>query len=145
MATSIVPSVLTTRISEEITLNGTNFNTTTEVVTSDIGNFVNNVFFIKTGTQEIINFARTGVSMTDGQYVVDKAKYLRLTNSDDTASMLVVVEFVSSTAAVVSVSAGGSYVLTNFFGPAGATDSVSKITIVATVDMSVPYVIGLAV
>ena len=145
MATSIVPSVLTTRISEEITLNGTNFNTTTEVVTSNIGNFVNNVFSIKTGTQDIINFSRTGVSIADGQYNVDRAKYLRLTNADDTASMLVVVDFVTSTAAVVSVAAGGSYVLTNFFGPAGATDSVSKITIAATVDMSVPYVIGLAV
>ena len=145
MATSIVPSVLTTRISEEITLNGTNFNTTTEVITSDIGNFVNNVFAIKSGTQEIIEFARQGVQAANVEYNVDKAKYLRLTNADDTASIKVIIGFVNSVDSVVQVAAGGSFVLTNFFGVAGATDSVNSIKITSTVDMSVPYVIGLAV
>jgi len=50
MATTINPTTLTYSVTEQITLNGIVFDTTTENTVTGIGNYVNNIFNVDTGT-----------------------------------------------------------------------------------------------
>ena len=142
MARTITPTTLTTNVSEQITLNGTTFDSTTTYTINNVGNFVNNVFSVASGSQDILTFSRAGVGHRNGEYDIDKIKYLRLTNSDDTNTVTLKLTYISGDQEVV-IAAGGSFVLTNFFGPTGTTDNLSLIEITATADIDIPYSIGL--
>jgi|TARA_R110000764_G_scaffold1012_2_gene3805 hypothetical protein len=141
MARTIATTTLTTSVTEEISLNGTNFNTTTTQVIPNIGNYVNNVFNVDTGTQAILSFSRSGVGPRNGEYDIDNIKYLRLTNADDTTDIKIIMGYVVSADQFVMVKAGGSFVLTDFTQATGDTIETISITTAANVD--IPYAIGL--
>lgn len=142
MATTINPTTLTYSVTEQITLNGIVFDTTTEKTVTGIGNYVNNIFNVDTGTQGIILFSRTGVAPRDTEYDIDNVKYLRISNADDTNNITVTLDWQTSADSVVVVAPGGSFILTEFIN-AGAADTLGTIRITCTANADVPYVIGL--
>lgn len=141
MATTIASSDLTTTITEAITLNGTNFNTTTTYTVQGVTNYVNNVFSVRTGTQRILTFSRTATPPVNSEYDVDDMKYLRITNSDDTNSVTLNVTYLSSGAQDIVIPPQGSFIMTEF--TFGGGDTLSNIDVVATANVDLPYAIGL--
>ena len=142
MATTIGSSDLTTRISESITLNGTNFSTSTEFAVTGITQYVNNVFNVDTGNQTIIVFSQGATPPRNGEYDINDVSYLRVTNADDTTSIIVVVSYVTTPPAAIPVAPGGSFVLSEF-SISTSSDSVTRIDISTAANVDVPYVIGL--
>lgn len=142
MATTIQPSDLKVTVTETLTLNGTNYNTTTEYAVPSATNYVSNVFNVEIGSQAIILFARTGIAARNGEYVIEDTKYLRLTNGDDTDSVTVSLNYLTSGDQEVTIAAGGSFILTDF--DLGSGDTLLAVTIITTMRVDIPYVIGLA-
>ena len=142
MATTISPTTLTTSVTETITLNGVTFDSTTSNTITGIGNYVNNVMNIDTGTQGLIIFSRTGVAPRNTEYDIDNVKYIRITNADDTNNITVTLDWQTSADSVIVVAPGGSFILTEFIN-AGAADTLGTIRITCTANADVPYVIGL--
>ena len=139
MASTITPTTLSVTVSETITLNGTTFDTINTQEIQNVGNYVNNVFNIQTGTQEILAFSRTGVAPRDKEYDVDLVKYIRLTNADDTTDVKIVMSYVSGNQNI-TLEAGGTFVMNNLFlAPA---DTLESISIVTTAAVDIPYAIG---
>ena len=139
MASTVTPTTLSVTVSETITLNGTTFDTINTQEIQNVGNYVNNVFNIQTGTQEILKFSRTGVAPRDGEYDVDLVKYIRLTNADDTTDVKIVMGYVSADQNI-TLEAGGTFVMSNLFlAPA---DTLESIYIVTTAAVDIPYAIG---
>lgn len=141
MATTIASSDLTTRVTESITLNGTVFDTVTTYTITGVNNYVNNVFSVRTGTQRILTFSRSGTPPAGSQYDIDDLKYLRITNSDDTTEVKITVNYLTSGAQIINVPPQGSYVMTDF--ALGAGDTVDNIDITVSADVDLPYVLGL--
>lgn len=140
MASTITPTTLSVKVSETITLNGTTFDTISTQEIQNVGNYVNNVFNIQTGTQEIMKFSRTGVAPRDGEFDVDLVKYIRLTNADDTTDVKIVMGYQTSVDQNITLEAGGTFVMTNLFlAPA---DTLESISIVTTAAVDIPYAIG---
>jgi hypothetical protein len=142
MATTINPTTLTYSVTEQITLNGIVFDTNTENTVTGIGNYVNNIFNVDTGSQGIIVFSRTGVAPRDTEYDIDNVKYIRISNADDTNNITVTLDWQTSSNGSIVVAPGGSFILTEFIN-AGAADTLASIIITATANADVPYVIGL--
>lgn len=141
MATTIASNDLTTRVTETITLNGTNYDTTTTYTIAGVTNYVSNVFSVKTGTQRILSFSRTATPPVDKEYDVDDTVYLRITNADDTVDVTVICTYLSSGPQNTVLPPGGSLIMTDF---AFATaDTLESIQIVTTADVDLPYAIGL--
>jgi len=140
MATTIASSTLTTQVSETITINGTNFNTTTEYTVEGITNYVNNIFNVGAGSQAILTFNTT---QRNADYIVTDVEYFRLTNSDDTASLAVTLTYSKGSSAVYFVSPQASMVCTkDTFVLTG--DTLVGIEVAAsTGSVDVPYVIAL--
>lgn len=140
MASTITPTTLSVTVSETITLNGTTFDTINTQEIQNVGNYVNNVFNIQTGTQEILKFSRTGVAPRDGEYDVDLVMYIRLTNADDTTDVKIVMGYATSADQNITLEAGGTFVMNNLFlAPA---DTLETISIVTTAAVDIPYAIG---
>ena len=140
MASTITPTTLSVTVSETITLNGTTFDTINTQEIQNVGNYVNNVFNIQTGTQEILKFSRTGVAPRDGEYDVDLVMYIRLTNADDTTDVKIVMGYSTSADQNITLEAGGTFVMNNLFlAPA---DTLETISIVTTAAVDIPYAIG---
>ena len=142
MATTIASSDLTTRLSESITINGTNFSTSTEFSVTGITQYVNNVFNVDTGNQDIIRFSVGTTPPRNAEYDINDVAYLRLTNSDDTTSIIVIVAYVTTPPSAIPVGPGGSFVM-NKFSIGTSTDTVTGITISTSANVDIPYVIGL--
>ena len=140
MPTTIQPADFSVSIAETITINGTNFNSTTQYTVEGITNYVNNIFNVDAGNQAILTFNTT---QRDADYIVSDVEYFRLTNSDDTAILAVTftyskgakqTQFVSPQASLIAtkdafVITGDTLVLIEVDTSAGAVD--------------VPYVIAL--
>ncbi len=140
MASTITPTTLSVKVSETITLNGTTFDTINTQEIQNVGNYVNNVFNIQPGTQEILAFSRAGVAPRDKEYDVDLVKYIRLTNADDTTDVKIVMGYTASADQNITLEAGGTFVMSNLFlAPA---DTLQTISIVTTAAVDIPYAIG---
>lgn len=140
MASTITPTTLSVKVSETITLNGTTFDTINTQEIQNVGNYVNNVFNIQPGTQEILAFSRAGVAPRDKEYDVDLVKYIRLTNADDTTDVKIVMGYTASADQNITLEAGGTFVMSNLFlAPA---DTLATISIVTTAAVDIPYAIG---
>ena len=142
MATTIQPSDLKVTVTETLTLNGTNYNHTTEYDVSAATNYVSNVFQVDTGTQRVLTFSRVGLPPQNSEYEIDRVKYLRITNSDDTTEIKITLTFATSGSQLINVAPRGSFVLTNF--NFGGGDALENIDITTTADVLVPYTIALA-
>lgn len=142
MATTIASSTLTTQVSETITINGTNFNTTTEYTVEGITNYVNNIMNLDTGSQGFIIFSRTGVAPRNTEYNIDDCEYIRITNSDDTNNITITLDWQNSADSVFVLAPGGSFILTEFTN-ANAADTLATIIFGSSAAVDVPYVIAL--
>jgi hypothetical protein len=142
MATTIQPTTLTYSVTETITLNGVAYDSIQSNTIASIGNYVNNVFSLASGVQAMIDFSRTSVGARNSEYDVDKARYLRLTNGDDTASIQVTLAYQTSSNQIIKIAPQGTFILTDFFGSNGAADGLETVVISSSVDVDVPYVIA---
>lgn len=142
MATIIQPSDLKVTVTETLTLNGTNYNHTTEYDVPSATNYVSNIFQVETGTQRVLIFSRAATPPVNSEYEIDRVKYLRITNSDDTTSIKLTLTYQTSGAQTIRVAPRGSFIITDF--DYGGGDSLSNIDITTTADVLVPYTIALA-
>jgi len=108
MGTTIVPATLTVTVTEEITLNNNNYNSTIAKEVVSIGNFSRRIFTITaSSTHTLAEFAS---SVTNDKFDLEDTKYIRITNLDD-ASDLTLTLGGASVAAGIKIPAGGSHVL----------------------------------
>ena len=108
MGTTITASTLTVTVTESITLNDNNYNSTITKEIASIGNFARRIFTITaSSTHTLAEFAS---SVTNDKFDLEDTKYIRITNLDD-ASDLTLTLGASSVAAGIKIPAGGSHVL----------------------------------
>ena len=140
MPTTIQPADFSVSIAETITINGTNFNSTTQYSVEGITNYVNNIFNVDAGNQAILTFNTT---QRDADYIVSDVEYFRLTNSDDTASLAVTFNYSKGTSEIYFVSPQASLIATKdtFVITGDTLVAISVATSTGSVD--VPYVIAL--
>jgi len=87
MATTVTPSTLTVQIKEEITLGGTSYDQTVTNSIADIATYSKRILTINAGTSHVV--AQFGDTTVNDLYDVQDIKYIRITNLDDTNSIIV--------------------------------------------------------
>jgi hypothetical protein len=87
MATTVTPSTLTVQIKEEITLGGTSYDQTVTNSIADIATYSKRILTINAGTSHVV--AQFGDNTVNDLYDVQDVKYIRITNLDDTNSIIV--------------------------------------------------------
>ena len=108
MASTITPSTLTITIAEAITLGGNAYNSTVVKTIDSIGNVSKRIFTLNaTSTHTLAEFAS---STTNDKFDLDDTKYIRVTNLDDAAN-LVLTHAGASVAAGVRLGPGSSHIL----------------------------------
>ncbi len=140
MPTTIQPADFSVSIAETITINGTNFNSTTQYAVEGITNYVNNIFNVGTGNQAVLTF---NTISRDADYIVTDVEYFRLTNSDDTATLTVTFNYSKGDKEFYFVSPQASMICTkDTFVITG--DTLVAIEVASsTGSVDVPYVIAL--
>ena len=144
MATTIQPTTLTYSVTETITLNGVAYDSIQSQTIASIGNYVNNVFNVQAGSQQILTFSRTGVAPAGTEYNLDKLKYIRLTNSDGALSVTLTIQFVTTKGQLINLAPGGTFILSEFI-VANSSDTLTSITVTSSGVVDIPYVVALEV
>jgi hypothetical protein len=109
MATTISSATLTVQIKEEITLGGTTYDQTVNHTISGIGNYMKKILPLGASATHIVNtFATTP---RNNEFDIDDLKYIRVTNLDDTDSLIVNFIDNSTANASIEIQAGKSVVL----------------------------------
>lgn len=111
MATTITAATLTVTITEALALGGNNYNTTTKKEIASIGNIHKRIYTLTAATSHTIaEFAST---ITGTKFDLEDTKYIRITNLDDTNSIVVSFTGASVTSGLV-VPPGGSAMLFDY-------------------------------
>ena len=97
MATTVTTATLTVQIKEEITLNGTAYDTTVSKSITGVGNIFKRIFSIPASSS--VTLATFISTVTDNQFDVEDVKYIRVTNLDDTDALVLTKAFNSTSSA----------------------------------------------
>jgi len=118
MATTITPATLTVQVKEELTLGGATYDTTTTHTIANVGNISKRIYTITATTATIL--ATFDSNPTSPAFDYDDIKYIRITNLDDTNS-IIITKATDATSAAEEVRAGGSIYMIN-----GAKDVIGS-------------------
>ena len=133
MATTVTTATLTVQIKEEITLNGTAYDTTVSKSITGVGNIFKRIFSIPASSS--VTLATFISTVTDNQFDVEDVKYIRVTNLDDTDALVLTKAF-NSTSCATELKAQSSVV---YFTPNG-NGATSKAAITTTDDIETLFV-----
>lgn len=133
MATTVTNATLTVQIKEEITLNGTAYDTTVSKSITGVGNIFKRIFSIPASSS--VTLATFISTVTDNQFDVEDVKYIRVTNLDDTDALVLTKAF-NSTSSATELKAQSSVV---YFTPNG-NGATSKAAITTTDDIETLFV-----
>lgn len=133
MATTVTTATLTVQIKEEITINGTAYDTTVSKSITGVGNIFKRIFTIPTSSS--VTLATFISTVTDNQFDVEDVKYIRVTNLDDTDALILTKAF-NSTSSATELKAQSSVV---YFTPNG-NGATSKAAITTTDDIETLFV-----
>ena len=133
MATTVTTATLTVQIKEEITLNGTAYDTTVSKSITGVGNIFKRIFSIPASSS--VTLATFISTVTDNQFDVEDVKYIRVTNLDDTDALVLTKAF-NSTSSATELKAQSSVV---YFTPNG-NGATSKAAITTTEDIETLFV-----
>ena len=133
MATTVTTATLTVQIKEEITLNGTAYDTTVSKSITGVGNIFKRIFSIPASSS--VTLATFISTVTDNQLDVEDVKYIRVTNLDDTDALVLTKAF-NSTSSATELKAQSSVV---YFTPNG-NGATSKAAITTTDDIETLFV-----
>ena len=110
MASTITPATLTLSISESVTLNGKQQGGTTTHTISSINEVFKRIVTCPASVNSRLLLFAAAVNTVPAAFDVDDAKYVRITNLDDTNAVTVSIAG-SATLYQVNLAAGESYVL----------------------------------
>ena len=133
MATTVSSATLSVQISEQITLNGTQYDQTITKSISGIGNVSKRIFSIPASTT--VTLATFISTVTNDQFDVEDVKYIRVTNLDDTDALILTKAF-NATSSATELKAQSSVV---YFTPNG-NGATSKAGITTTDDIESLFV-----
>ena len=133
MATTVSSATLSVQISEQITLNGTQYDQTITKSISGIGNVSKRIFSIPASTT--VTLATFISTVTNDQFDVEDVKYIRVTNLDDTDALVLTKAF-NATSSATELKAQSSVV---YFTPNG-NGATSKAGITTTDDIESLFV-----
>jgi len=133
MATTVTTATLNVQIKEEITLNGTAYDTTVSKSITGVGNIFKRIFSIPASSS--VTLATFISTVTDNQFDVEDVKYIRVTNLDDTDALVLTKAF-NSTSSATELKAQSSVV---YFTPNG-NGATSKAAITTTDDIETLFV-----
>ena len=133
MATTVTTATLTVQIKEEITINGTAYDTTVSKSITGVGNIFKRIFTIPASSS--VTLATFISTVTDNQFDVEDVKYIRVTNLDDTDALILTKAF-NSTSSATDLKAQSSVV---YFTPNG-NGATSKAAITTTDDIETLFV-----
>lgn len=133
MATTVTTATLTVQIKEEITINGTAYDTTVSKSITGIGNIFKRIFTIPASSS--VTLATFISTVTNNQFDVEDVKYIRVTNLDDTDALILTKAF-ASTSSATELKAQSSVV---YFTPNG-NGATSKAAITTTDDIETLFV-----
>lgn len=133
MATTVTTATLTVQIKEEITINGTAYDTTVSKSITGVGNIFKRIFTIPASSS--VTLATFISTVTDNQFDVEDVKYIRVTNLDDTDALILTKAF-NSTSSATELKAQSSVV---YFTPNG-NGATSKAAITTTDDIETLFV-----
>ena len=133
MATTVTTATLTVQIKEEITINGTAYDTTVSKSITGVGNIFKRIFTIPASSS--VTLATFISTVTDNQFDVEDVKYIRVTNLDDTDALILTKAF-NNTSSATELKAQSSVV---YFTPNG-NGATSKAAITTTDDIETLFV-----
>jgi len=133
MATTVTTATLTVQIKEEITINGTAYDTTVSKSITGVGNIFKRIFTIPASSS--VTLATFISTVTNNQFDVEDVKYIRVTNLDDTDALILTKAF-ASTSSATELKAQSSVV---YFTPNG-NGATSKAAITTTDDIETLFV-----
>ena len=141
MATTVTAATLTIAVAETITLNGTTYDSTSNVSIASIANISKRIMTVAAGaTANVASFLST---VTNDAYDTEDTKYIRLTNLDDTNDVIVTLSE-ASTAAGLELKAGASLPLFSI-NANGAASKAALTTATAIEDIHVHNASGGAI
>lgn len=141
MATTVTAATLTVAVAESITLNGTTYDSTTNVSIASIANISKRIMTVAAGaTSNVATFLST---VTNQAFDTEDTKYIRLTNLDDTSEVIVTLSE-AATAAGLELKAGASLPLFSI-NANGAASKAALTTATAIEEIHVHNASGAAI
>jgi len=125
MASTITSGTLTVKLTESISLNGSEMGSTNTLTINAVNEINQRIVTVDAGNvRTLFNF---GGTISAGEFVRANVKYLRITNKDDTNTVSINIRG-NATNCWVEVEAGGSFVLTTGTSMMQADDDTSVVT-----------------
>ena len=122
MASTITSGTLTVKLTESISLNGSEMGSTNTLTINAVNEINQRIVTVDAGNvRTLFNF---GGTISAGEFVRANVKYLRITNKDDTNTVSINIRG-NATNCWVEVEAGGSFVLTTGTSMMQADDDTS--------------------
>jgi hypothetical protein len=112
MATTITPATLTVQVKEELTLGGATYDTTTTHTIASVANISKRIYTLTAQTATILANFDSSPDIVSPEFDYANIKYIRITNLDDTNSVII-TKASAATAAAEEVRAGGSIYMIN--------------------------------
>jgi hypothetical protein len=108
MATTITAAPLTVTITEAVTLNGYDQGSENKLTIADVTEVSKRIVNCPTSEKTIISF---GAAIDAGTFIDTDARYVRITNKDDTNFVKINIEGEASTDYTIRLDAGASYII----------------------------------
>ena len=124
MATTLTAATLTVAVSENLTLDGRVYDKTTTTTIASVKNVSSRIYSVPATTT--LGVASLLSAPTSSEFDTENTKYIRITNLDDTNSVII-TKATSGTSAAEEVRAGGSiYMIDGAKDVKGATSKAAQ-------------------
>ena len=125
MASTISSGTLTVKLTESVSLNGSDMGATNTLTVADINEVSQRIVSLDAGNvRTLFNF---GGTISAGEFIRANVKYLRITNKDDTNTVSINIRG-NATNCWVDVEPSGSFVLTTASSMMEADDDTTVAT-----------------
>ena len=125
MASTISAGTLTVKLTESVSLNGSDMGATNTLTVAAINEVNQRIVSVDAGNvRTLFNF---GVTIAAGEFVRANVKYIRITNKDDTNTASINIRG-NATNCWVEVEPGGSFILTTASSMMEADDDTTVAT-----------------
>jgi len=136
MASTITPSTLSVEIKEQLTLGGAVYDQTKTHTISGVGNIFKRIYTLT--AQTATQLANFDTAPTSPEFDYDDIKYIRITNLDDT-NTVIITKSSATTAGAEEVVAGGSIFMMNGAKQVAGAGTKAAITTLAALDTLYAY------
>jgi hypothetical protein len=124
MATTLKAATLTVKLTEQISLNGTEQGSTNTLTIASVNEVSKRITTVTTSKHELISFSGT---VGKGNYVLADMRYMRFTNLDDANHLFLIFKNEDNDEFIVKLDKGQSFIYNGDLA-GGANDTMEALT-----------------